>query len=122
VRLVLDEHLDRAIAVELRRRGADVIAVTEDASLVGLDDAELLAWAADAGRVIVTYDARGFAPLAEVREVRQEPFAGLIFLSARRYPQGEQSYGELVRDLARVLAANPAPEAFRDRSRWLGSD
>lgn len=122
MRLVLDEHIDSAIAVQLRRRGYDVVAVTEKPDLTGLADSDLMAWAADAGRVLVTYDARGFAPLAEVRQVREEPFAGLIFISSKRYPQGPQSYGALVRDLARVLAAHSAPTALTGRSRWLGSD
>ncbi len=122
MRLVLDEHIDSAIAVQLRRRGHDVVAVTEQPDLAGLADADLLAWATEVGRVLVTYDARGFAPLAELRQVRDEPFAGIIFVSSRRYPQGPQSYGALVRDLAGVLEASPAPAALSGRSRWLGSE
>jgi hypothetical protein len=119
VRLVLDEHLDDAVAVELRRRGHDVVAVTEDPSLRGLADDDLLAWAADVGRVVVTYNARHFKPLSEGRQVRGEPFAGLIFLSTNRYPQGQR--GALIRDLASVMETYPSPQAFKGLWRWLGS-
>lgn len=122
MRLVLDEHLDSAIAVELRRRGHDAVAVTEDPGLRGLEDRELLAWAAEVGRALVTYDAEDFGPLSEERQVVGEPFAGLIFLSAKRYPQGPKGYGALVRDLAQVLEAYPTPAAFSGRSHWLGSE
>lgn len=120
MRLVLDEHLDNAIAVELRRRGHDVVAVTEDPHLHGIGDRELLAWAAEVGRVIVTYDARGFGPLVEERQVLGEPLTGVIFLSSKRYPQGQRSYGALMRDLARVLEQDPAADALSGSARWLG--
>lgn len=122
MRLVLDEHLDSAIAVELRRRGHDVVAVTEDPGLRSLEDRELLVWAAEVGRAVVTYDAADFGPLSEERQVVGEPFAGLIFLSAKRYPQGPKGYGALVRDLALVMEEYPTPAAFSGRSRWLGSE
>lgn len=120
MRLVLDEHLDSAIAVELRRRGHDVVAVTEEPALKGLEDHELLTWAAEVGRVVVTYNVRHYKPLAEQRQLASDPFAGLIFLSSRRYPQGERGHGALVRDLASALDAQAAPDALRGLWRWLG--
>lgn len=122
MRLVLDEHLDRAIAVELRRRGHDVVAVTEDPELTGLEDHELLAWAAEAGRVLVTYDAADFKPLSEGRQVQGDPVAGVIFLSSKRYPQGDRSRGALIRDLAAALGAHPGQGALTGLWRWLGAD
>lgn len=122
MRLVLDEQLAAAIAVELRRRGHDVIAVTEDIRLRGLDDRQLFAWAVAAGRAIVTYDAADFVPLSEEREATGEPFPGVIFLSSKRYPQRPQSHGALVRDLARLMDAKPKRDAPGGRSVWLGSE
>ena len=122
MRLVLDEQLDAAFAVELRRRGHDVIAVTEDVGLRGLDDGQLFAWAVAAGRAIVTYDAADFVPLSEEREAAGEPFPGVIFLSSKRYSQRPQSRGALVRDLARLMDAKPERDALEGRSVWLGSD
>jgi hypothetical protein len=122
VRLVLDEHLDPAIAVQLRRSGREVVAVKEDDDLVGLSDRDLLDWAVDAGRVIVTYNVRHFRPLCEERQVRDEPFAGIVFISARRYPQGTRSLGALVRDLSGLMEGLPARDALSGRSIWLGSE
>lgn len=119
MRLLLDEHLDSRVAVELRRRGHDVVAVTELLDVAGREDRDLLAWARDAGRVLVTYDVRGFAPLVAEHQVREEPLAGVIFLSSKRYPQGRQGHGPLVRDLASVLEAN---DDLTGRARWLDSD
>lgn len=120
MRLLLDEHLDSGAAAELRRRGHDVVAVTEEPSLRGVSDAQHLEWAARARRVIVTYDVADFAPLSEERQLQGEPFAGLIFVSSKRYPQGPRGRGALVRDLARALEAHPDPDALRGMSRWLG--
>jgi len=120
VRLVLDEHIDKAIAADLRTRGHDVLAVTEDDDLRGLTDRDLLSWAAEAGRAIVTYNVRHFGPLSEERQAVGEPYAGLIFLSAKRYPQGRSS-GAVARDLSDLMKALPARDALADRSIWLTS-
>jgi predicted nuclease of predicted toxin-antitoxin system len=120
VRLVLDEHLASAIAVELRRRGHDVLAVTEDADLQGLADEELLAWAATADRVVVTYDVRDYRRLVDEWQTLERPFAGVLLLSSRRYRQGRPA--PLIRDLVRLLEADLPPDALRGLSRWLGSE
>ena len=122
MRLVLDEHLDQAIAVELRRRGHDVVAVTEDPGLRSLEDREILSWAAEAHRATVTYNVRHFGPLSEERQVAGEPFAGLIASSSRRYPQGSQGHGTLIRDLSSLLEGLRARDALSGRSIWLGSE
>jgi predicted nuclease of predicted toxin-antitoxin system len=122
MRLVLDEHLDKAIAVELRRRGYDVVAVTEDPALEGMKDQELYDWATQGRRVVATYDASGFRPLIDARSIGGEPAAGVILISPKRHPQGPQSYGAVIRDLARILDENPDPDALRGLLRWLGTE
>jgi len=51
----LDEQISPALAVALRHRGIDVT-TTADANLTGADDRGQLAFAANAGRVLVTQD------------------------------------------------------------------
>ena len=51
----LDEHVSPAIAVGLRRRGIDVT-TTREVGLQGADDADQIAYALPASRVIVTHD------------------------------------------------------------------
>lgn len=55
IRYHLDEHIDRAIAEGLRRRGMDVT-TTHEAGLVGAADHEQLRFATANGRVLVTRD------------------------------------------------------------------
>ena len=56
MRFHLDEHVDRAIAVGLRRRGIDVT-TTSDAQLSSADDLQHVNFALRDGRVIFTNDA-----------------------------------------------------------------
>jgi len=42
LRVLLDEHLSKDIAADLRRRGTNVEAVTERADLIGSSDSELI--------------------------------------------------------------------------------
>jgi predicted nuclease of predicted toxin-antitoxin system len=63
VKLVLDERYAPAIAVQLRGRGYDVVAVAQSHDLRELPDEDLLRWAEQARRVVVTEDASDFLTL-----------------------------------------------------------
>ncbi len=52
---LLDEHVAHAVVQVLRRRGIDAQTATE-AGLLGATDAQFLAYAQQAGRVMVTHD------------------------------------------------------------------
>ena len=56
MRFHLDEHVDPAVAVGLRRRGIDVTTTVEQ-GLVGTTDDRQLAFAVGGGRVVFTQDA-----------------------------------------------------------------
>lgn len=121
MRLLLDEHVDPAVAEHLRRLGHDVIAVVDEQDLRGSSDEALLDWATAQDRVIVTYDVRGFMPLLERSTSMGVDCAGLIFVSVRSYPMGDLGHGPLFRDLAKVLQAHPARDALRRRAIWLAA-
>ena len=57
MRLLLDENVEKALLLGLRRRhpGLDVVRVV-DVSLGGRSDPEILEWAAREGRVVVSRD------------------------------------------------------------------
>lgn len=80
-----DEHIAPAIASGLRKRGVDVLTIVE-AGLLGAEDEDLLAFARDEERVIVTQD-RDFLRIAA--QVDDPP--GVVYA-----PQ-ERSIGEMVR-------------------------
>jgi len=56
VKFYLDENVDRAVAVGLRRRGVDIL-TAEEAGMRGAPDEAQIAFALEAGRVIITNDA-----------------------------------------------------------------
>lgn len=75
--LYLDVHVPAAIAVQLRRRGVDVLTAQEDGT-TELLDSDLLARSTSLGRVLFTQDIR-FGALAEEWQRLGRPFGGLIF-------------------------------------------
>ena len=121
MRLLLDENLDHRVAEQLRERGYDVVAVTDDAALRGSSDAALLDWAMAQERAIATYDIGDFLPLVEERVARNEGFAGLILIPWQSFPPGDLAFGHLLRALVIALDAHPARMALAGRTIWLGS-
>lgn len=87
VRYFTDEHVAKAIASGLRKRGIDALTIAE-AGLLGADDEDLLAFVREKKLVIVTQD-RDFLRIA----ARERNHPGIVYA-----PQG-RSIGEIVRML-----------------------
>jgi hypothetical protein len=85
--LLLDEMLSADIAVQLGKRGHDVIAVVADPGLVGLPDDQILAEAATNGRALVTGNIKDFIPLDAQYKTAGRQHAGLILVSTKTFPQ-----------------------------------
>ncbi|MGH2562817.1 MAG: DUF5615 family PIN-like protein [Thermomicrobiales bacterium] len=85
IRFQFDEHVQHAVAHGLRRQGVDVL-TAGDAGLLNTPDAEILAHAFAAGRVIVTHD-KDFLRLHR----EQQPHAGIAYCAQRA-----RSIGELI--------------------------
>lgn len=81
MKLLIDEDVERAITVGLLRRQptADVVTV-QQAGLSSLSDAQVLAWAAEQGRIVVSNDRATMGQEAYNRVVRGEPMPGLLLL------------------------------------------
>lgn len=118
--MLLDEMLSGAIAVRLRERGLDVIAVVEDPSLVSSADEDLLRIAAEQGRVLVTANIADFAAIATDWRSAGRTHAGLIYLAHRTFPQDRSLLGALVEALTALSAAgglpSPGTETFLPRT------
>ena len=110
IRLLLDEHVWEGLTQALIQQGYDVVHVTHTEQR-GMDDDVLLAWAADQGRVVLTYNVRHFVPLVAQWYAAHREHAGVI-LSLQLSP------GELLRQVKRLLAALSADE-LRNTIRWL---
>lgn len=84
LRLLIDQDFDQDILRGLLRRAPDLDAVT--AYEVGKSEApdpELLAWAAEAERVLVTHDRRTMPAHAARRLAAGDDIAGVIVVSRR---------------------------------------
>ena len=84
LRLLIDHDLDQDILRGLLRRVPDLDSVTAyEVGMSQAPDPELLAWAADAGRVLVTHDRRTMAVHAARRLATGDDIAGVIVVSRR---------------------------------------
>lgn len=81
MRLLLDEMYPRRLAERLRADGHDVVAVVELPGLVGRTDDEVVRWARENGRVVVTENVVDYAPL----DPADHP--GLLLVNSRRWPR-----------------------------------
>lgn len=117
MRLLLDEHISRRIAEELRERGRDVLAVDE-AGLAQRPDEEVLAWAVRDRRAVVTANYRDFRALHEALLLRGERHSGLV-LVPRRYSLSVAGFGHLIRLLDAFLQMHPSDDALDSAELWL---
>jgi hypothetical protein len=99
----MDEHVNRAVTVGLRRRGFDVLTVQEDGR-TGASDPVVLDRATELGRVLFSQDDDLLAE-ASRRQAGGVPFCGVVYGHQRRL-----TVGEAISDLAVVASATTAEE------------
>ena len=80
-----------AITEHLRATRHDVLAVVADPALIALPDEQILAYAASAGRALVTANIKDFIPLDARYRAASQAHAGLILVSSKTFPQ-DRSY------------------------------
>jgi predicted nuclease of predicted toxin-antitoxin system len=111
VRLLLDANLSpKRIGVVLVRRGHDVVSLASDAALGALDDPEVLALAAEEDRILVTRNARDFAPLLREWAEAGRHHAGCILI----WTLAHHEFGAITRGVSRLLKEHPDPDQWRD--------
>lgn len=83
VRFIADENFNRRIIVGLQRRtgSIDVVRV-QDVGLRTADDPEVLRWAADEGRVLLTHDIATMPDFAYQRITAGQPMPGVFVVRA----------------------------------------
>jgi NADPH-dependent 2,4-dienoyl-CoA reductase/sulfur reductase-like enzyme len=117
VKLLLDEMWSPEIAVQLRRRGHDVVAVAERPELRGQPDDIVFAAAQAEGRAVVTENVLDYRPLGAVELEHGRSHAGLIFTTNRRFPRHDaRTSGRLVTALNALLVIETAIDS---REMWL---
>jgi hypothetical protein len=110
---LLDEMFSPTIAARLQALGRDVVAVAADPELRSLTDPELMAWASEHGRRIVTENVRDFRPLV----VDAPTGAGVLFTSSRAFPRNRRAAGKLVAALDAWIVASEKVD--RSVEAWL---
>ena len=104
MKLLLDAMYSPTIAEQLRRRGHDVIAATEDPNVATLGDDVLFAAAQADGRAFVTENLKDFLPLDAENRQRGRVHHGLILTTDHRFRRGAEGHiGHLVRALDAFL-------------------
>ncbi len=87
-RLLADENFSGDIVRGLRLRQSDLdIVRVQDVGLAGSDDADLLAWAAENDRIVLTHDRASMPDYAYQRLARAESMPG-VFILNDRFPVG----------------------------------
>ena len=109
LKLLLDEHISRAVAEGLRRReellAVSCMAYCEDGEFLGQRDSACLQQAAAQGMTLVTYDRRTIPPLLKIWAEEERKHGGVIFVDEKTISAWDT--GILVRalsDLSRKTA------------------
>jgi hypothetical protein len=110
LRLLLDEHITPAVAVQLSRHRPTASILTLNAwqrgTYLGAPDDALLAAAQAAGLTLVTYDLRTIPPLLKQWGEDGTTHGGVIFVDVRTIVPND--VGALVRALAQLWDAEHA--------------
>ena len=120
LRLLLDEHLAKAIAKQLAAKEPQIPIVTlpawEDGDYLGADDEIILAAASEQGLTLVTYDQRTIVPLLKEWGERGISHGGMIFIDTLTL--APNNIGGLLRSLIQLWTAL-GEEEWRDRVVYL---
>jgi hypothetical protein len=124
VKLLLDEMWTPTIAVELRKRNFDVIAVSEPAHAAryaGITDDDVVARAQSDGRAIVTDNIADYEKARRDWESRGKVHHGLIYALNPPFNRhrGDAVIGQMVKALSRFLSSPDASHEPLDRAHYL---
>lgn len=112
MKLYLDENITPLLASVLRGRGYDVVSAHE-VGMRGKKDEEQLEYTVSKGRVLLTFNAKHFAPLAEKYFKEGREHYGIVATKTLGLP-------ELIR-LAINLLRRARIEELKDSFVWLES-
>ncbi|MDP8930434.1 MAG: DUF5615 family PIN-like protein [Actinomycetota bacterium] len=111
MRLLLDANLSpKRIGSVLGERGHDVLSLASDATLGAFDDPQVLELAAEQQRILVTRNARDFAPLLREWAEADRRHSGCILI----WTLAHHEFGAIIDGVSRLLAARPQPEQWQD--------
>ena len=112
IRLYVDEDVHESVGPALRRHGYDVLTARQ-ANRCGLSDAEQLAYAANQGRTLFSFNVADYIALHLEYLAQGREHAGIVVAK-------QIAIGETVRRLLFLLDHTSADE-IRNQLRWLPS-
>ncbi|MCI0711667.1 MAG: DUF5615 family PIN-like protein [Chloroflexi bacterium] len=105
IRFLLDENFNGKIVRGLRSRKPDVDLVRiQDTELSGADDPNVLEWAAQEERILLTHDLDTMTKYANERIANGLPLAGVVFV------RDSLPVGSVIEDLLVILEASESSE------------
>jgi predicted nuclease of predicted toxin-antitoxin system len=111
LRLLLDANLSpKRIGSPLEKRGHDVLSLATDIALGALDDPLVLELAASESRILITRNARDFAPLLREWAEAGRQHAGCILIWTLDHNQ----FGPIIRVVTALLDNRPSPTDWHD--------
>jgi predicted nuclease of predicted toxin-antitoxin system len=119
LKLLLDEMFSPDLAMALRRRGHDVVAVVERADLASGSDDTVFAAAILETRAVVTNDVEDFVPLFNRAIDEGRDHHGILLTSDRSLSRAKKRIGALLRALDRFLREHPRDDQLRNTLLWL---
>jgi predicted nuclease of predicted toxin-antitoxin system len=119
VKLLLDEMFPLEIAVQLRRRGSDVVAVLEREELMRRRDRIVFAAAQEEARAVVTENRDDFLEIDAEYRRRGYEHHGLVITSRGFSRRGSAGTGQLVMALERFLQGADEYPLEPSFVRWL---
>ena len=108
-----DDSLDKALVKALRERGIDVV-TTVEVGLDGSDDEEHLAYAAEQGRVLCTFNIGDFCRIHSQWLSEGKSHAGIILAQQQRH----RDVGDRLRRILK-LAASKSDQDMKDSVEFL---
>ena len=113
LRFVADENFNNDVVNGVRQHSSKIdIVRVQDGDLAGARDPEILAWAAEENRIVLSHDISTMTKYAYDRIAAGEPMSGLFIVPAGRSARGA------IENI--VLIAEEGTEAeFRDHIEYL---
>lgn len=120
MKLLLDEMISWRIAVELREKGHDVIAIKRDWPELGSRvDPIVLEAAAAEGRAVVTNNVRDYRIAHERLRVRGADHYGIVYTYDNDLPRNKAAFPAWISALDGLLVTRPATAALLNRTHHL---
>ena len=113
MRFLADENFNGKLLAGLRAKLPEIdIVRVQDTDKITSSDPELLAWAAEQGRILLTHDVQTVAGFAYDRVREGLPMPGIVEVRITR------SLGVTIDELALMIGASD-PEEFQNQVRYI---